>query len=567
MNLTPRLFPFWIVLASCGCWVAAARAQTSLAAGAPLTGREPPDLRCGHGWMIAAGPAGNGRAGALIHVPPRDGTDFSRAGTFRIVLPLELVPRALAAWEDRVWLVFAPSPVRRTGAGDAKERLVASVWAERTVTGTWDYLPQIGAEAAASLPGDGDLVGFVGTPAGPLALLHDEAKPLADRWQVLLLAKGQWKSLETPAFLRAITDRRNARVVTTTDGPAIIRRTATGEVDVWPARVKVNASIELDWAARPALSARPADGASGVPWNDDVTACWSDGQVVLSERVENGVTLRVVRPGGVWPLISYSGGAGAHPLILPLDGLGRLAVAWPEPEAVPAQPSARGRPAVGALRFRWAEVSVFSGRQLSSADAKREGLLSPRDFQLLTLVFAALMMAVLLFVLRTDRRTETLIPAGTSLATPGRRLIAAALDAGVAFLVACGATGATPAKVLAPASLTNPGLLFTVMGLTVFMGVAHAAAGEWLSGRSLGKALTGCRVIRLGAGEASPEEARPFLWQALARNGVRWLFPPLGMLMVFDRTFRHPGDVLARTIVIVEEPPEDEPGGEGPVDE
>jgi hypothetical protein len=55
---------------------------------------------------------------------------------------------------------------------------------------------------------------------------------------------------------------------------------------------------------------------------------------------------------------------------------------------------------------------------------------------------------------------------------------------------------------------------------------------------------------------------RPTLVQALVRNAVRWLAPPLAALVLFDPNWRHPGDVLSRTVVLTAATPPEEASAE-----
>ena len=71
----------------------------------------------------------------------------------------------------------------------------------------------------------------------------------------------------------------------------------------------------------------------------------------------------------------------------------------------------------------------------------------------------------------------------------------------------------------------------------------HSALGEWLFGRTIGKAITRCRTATL-KGE------RPRLWQASLRSLVKLLFPPFALFMFLDARRRHPGDLVSGTVVL-----------------
>ncbi|MCW5550456.1 MAG: RDD family protein, partial [Opitutaceae bacterium] len=292
---------------------------------------------------------------------------------------------------------------------------------------------------------------------------------------------------------------------------------------------------------------------------------WADGQVLPWAVRDGRLEIWTLKPAGVMPL-AFADEAPETAGVVGLDGLGRAAVLWPQAPTRPApQESApggpEGSPAAGrglaaeAPKFMYSEVSAYTGRQMFIGSARRDPLLSPRDFQVLSLVFGSLMIVVLLFVLRSDARKELSLPAGAALAPPGMRVLAGAMDLLPALGLAGLLTGVAPAKLLSLVVLTSPFSLTPLVLATLGLVIGHCALSEWRWGRSLGKALVGCRVAPASAWDRVDGRLR--LWQTLARNAVRWVFPPLGMLMLFDPNFRHPGDVLARTVVVI--PPDDGP--------
>lgn len=306
---------------------------------------------------------------------------------------------------------------------------------------------------------------------------------------------------------------------------------------------------------------------------------------------------------------------------LGLTGLSRLSVVSAANAPASTGESSTGTGAMpGASRARGAgeqsrelkfvEVSTLNGAELFAASAKREGPLTRRDVGTLALIVSAMTAVVLLFVLRADNTNVVRLPRGYSLAAPARRFVAAMIDFLPGYFIAVWSMGVSLSQVFL-AGFGGSGFetvaLFNGMdaltaGVTLIIAslvaaAAHCAVGEWLLGRSLGKLLTGCEVIsvadqharknarsrrgsapsaadepgeRKDGGEAvdgeadravpvQPAEAqRITLWQAVVRNAVRWI-PPLAILVVLDPNFRHPGDVLAGTVVALPpEPEEDE---------
>ena len=105
------------------------------------------------------------------------------------------------------------------------------------------------------------------------------------------------------------------------------------------------------------------------------------------------------------------------------------------------------------------------------------------------------------------------------------------------------------------------------------------AAFEATIGASPGKVVVGARVLCLRpvkpAVEGKREPGEPVLLRAVrlsvgaavARNAIRWLMPPLGLALVADNNWRHPGDMLAGSVVVVraaDEPAEGQTGTDEP---
>jgi uncharacterized RDD family membrane protein YckC len=89
-----------------------------------------------------------------------------------------------------------------------------------------------------------------------------------------------------------------------------------------------------------------------------------------------------------------------------------------------------------------------------------------------------------------------------------------------------------------------PGLAF--IGLYV----AHTTLTELFTAATLGKLLTGCRVVNLTGGP-------PHLWQVLARNlfkFVEFYAPILMILPLLSTHYQRLGDLVASTVVVTRSP-------------
>lgn len=340
-------------------------------------------LRSGHGWLllpVKQMQAGTPREWVLLHVPARGGdaggvgstagdTPGAGPGTLKVAGRFTAQAQGLAAWENRVYLTFSPElmsarAVRETATSsgstpdadsragssdpsagprsdDAPEpapgsressvmaRRVVSVSAVQTIAGTWDHVPLGGAEARPPLEGQGILASFVGSEAGPLALMEPDPYPLgpdvaqARPWRLrALVGDGpEWVELSLPR----VTDFEPARA-TQTSGAAgatrarllavregamlLIQRHPDAPVHVWRAPLDAvrlgepsvkegtrGVPMPLDWR-------RVGEIAPRVLGRDDamiVPLCVIDGQIVALT-----IDLRASGPG---PSTSAAAGA------------------------------------------------------------------------------------------------------------------------------------------------------------------------------------------------------------------------------------------------------------------
>ena len=572
--------------------------------------------RTGHAWMVLPVQGVEGalkREFALLHIPPRDTQGLVTPGTARVASRFNAMPDGLAAWENRVYIVFGrenrPEDVTFGAASDSApaqpavapppprvQRRVVSLIAAPTVAGSHEFLPLGTVEARPALPGSGLLADIVGTADGPMALLGPDEFG-AGRWSVLRLVGDAWIDVPLPSDLSGLTAEHAPR----SGGPAASQpwaRLACSGPGAWllvgdtsgsESRVRAwrcvpeRATIE-DQAPRWSWALLP--GASRGDLSPDLRRAvltYADSEMLAVDRDGSSAgTPRLWRVGlasaglvspspiAQTPSADAAPASGASAVgVAALDGLGRVLIA--ASEAVPAAPPPADRrtttsalppapPPPGTTRVRVREVSIWSGAEVYAGTAKREGVLTPRDFQVLTFVVGGLMLAVMAFVLRSDASQTLSLPTGVSLARPAGRVLAAAVDLAAAIIIASLSMGLSPASVfgwhlLVGASLTGWMPLLIAWGLAIVL----AAAQEWLTGRTLGKRLVGCEVLGLhkdpgpaieGARFGSVVIGRPTLWQAILRNLIRWGVPPLGLLMVFDANWRHAGDLLAGTVVV-----------------
>lgn len=261
------------------------------------------------------------------------------------------------------------------------------------------------------------------------------------------------------------------------------------------------------------------------------------------------------------------------------------------------------------------EISGARGETLFDGPFERVSPVDLGGFRLLSSLLLVLMAMVLLIVLRPEPGDGVVaIPAGYALAEPPRRLLATFFDLGLAVLVASSIWGVDPRDMLSFEVITALDDRWLALPTVLLVGAGLGAASEWAFGRTFGKLVFGMTVVSIkprakagskpgtnakphGKPDAKPDddrrgrssdaefddraesaparraggeddlhdEAEPpaplglvrlSLWQALVRNLVKWLLPPVAALALVDTSGRHRGDGLARAAVLTELPPE-----------
>ncbi|MFT3686151.1 MAG: RDD family protein [Phycisphaerales bacterium] len=307
------------------------------------------------------------------------------------------------------------------------------------------------------------------------------------------------------------------------------------------------------------------------------------GQTLLAERTLAGMMVWRLDSHEAEPTVLWtSGELPADVGVLTVGGLDACTVLafTPEHGGSGSERSARGsvgRAVPDAGHLRVVDISASTGAVLADVAAHTDGFLSRRELWILWLLFIGVGVVVLLVVVNADGPQEVQLPEGYALATPGRRALAGVLDLAAAIGVTSLVVGGTPAQWLSPATSTSSSLI-PLVGVVVFAFVL-STIGEALAGASPGKLLVGARVMGLepvavavegkaGVG-AKKERGQPTLMraipvrfmQAVIRNAIRWFMPPMGLAMIADDNWRHPGDQLGKTVVVVKYEVEEEVGG------
>lgn len=580
-------------------------------------------VRSAHAWVAI--PAQDGREATIFHIPPRDGLGRSGVGTLRRVIDLSAAPEAMCAVGERVFLIQRSETIFSRPQGRKKQRQVLSIKAVPMQRGLWDFQPAGSARTEPPVPGDGDLVDAAGYPGGAAVLLAPVAGE-ASGWRVLILIRGAWSDVSWPAELDAKSVRW-ARLVGGPELMLIVQRADAADAELW--------KLDSKGTTPPVPSKLSDAGLPGkgvmqalpqvVPGDDDVPLVAPPAAVAYS-LVATGRRLAIPRETPLQSLqlgaegsqiyaidvqgeiarlrcltapdamiVAEHKGVPAEHAAMFIPGLSRSLIVWPGVASTKLPPAAtRGdRPRILPKRELFVvEASTSTGQVLFEGKADSEGPLTQSDLQRLAIAIGMLTAAVLLFVLRADNTDVVPIPPRTSLAPPMRRFVAAVIDFVPAYLVMSAILDVSVGRLFLLGNSAGFSAGISLLLGSLAIAALHCTLSEWLTGRSLGKLITGCAVTvgsprsvkpvgkaggtteaQAEADEETPRQESqapslsPFeghgelppitLWQALVRNLMRWT-PPFAALLAFDVNFRHPGDVIAKTVVVVPDEEEED---------
>jgi hypothetical protein len=550
-------------------------------------------LQGGHAWVIL--PVSDTDAD-IIHFPPRDGTSRTSAGSARLVLSIKTSQAAaVASWDGRLFLVGG-SPV-------ADRRPVGAITAtSRIGPGSWRYAPNGRIETLPPLDGPGQIESLIGTAHGlavitrPTQTSTTAAAPPspAATLQILDRLSQSWITLPLPerlvgkatAELHLLTDATDLLLATRHPGDsklelyrAAVTRTVREQPVPGQERPQRTISLAASWAFDSSVTLSPDLAALPISTGErhtTLTLLRTDGRVVAVHKDVGRVgasRLNTIRPWRVEPPTQLLNLPVETPFVdvLGLDSRERLALmTYTKPE--PLGPRQRGerradplssRPPPDLARLEVREVDLASGAVMATSTAHGDSPIGRREWQSLWLVTLLIGATVLLVVVRTDGPGIIVLPANSSLATPGRRLIGFSVDLVAAAGVVGIIVGKTPFGVLAAAAgaeLNTAGSGIGSSPLTLILGVlaagmAIACISEAIFGRTLGKWSVGTRCSAMARDGEKWVAATPSLTQIIIRNLIKWSMPPVGLMMFFDASSRHPGDILSRTTVVRDEPP------------
>lgn len=512
-----------------------------------------------HAWAVLDDGVGEPVPYTLVHLPPRrragsaDGVAHGAIdGAARAVVRLARAPEALVAHGPTVLLVYPPLPER------PDQRMVMSVTAVSAgIADLWRYLPDGRLEALSVLPTGGRIMGAADSPVGP-AVLVDDGVASAPEPCLWVLHRGAWKGvLLSPEAVRGVAGvwegvLEGSRLVASGRGMGIVGGGPGGGLGVWIIGDEaLRAAVAEEGPVRVAPTFEPQSRLAGAlaPW---AIALEVGGRLTIVDRAEAGaLRLRQMTMDGGLRDLGRVADVPKHAAVVGLDSAGRIAAVWRDP---PGEGRGRGINVMGPAGslgvVRMVEVSGLTGRVMYRGPAVLETPMSAGQFRLLVMVVLGVMVGVLLMVLRQPQADAVVLPRGTALAEPGRRLLAGLIDAAAAMGVSLAIWGMSPGALF---SLSEwlVGSAFQAVLTAAGVGLAMGTVLEGWMGRTPGKYLLGCEVVKVRSSGEGGEPEAPGLRAAFMRNLVKWVLPPVALLSLLDPGGLGRGSGVGSTRVVV----------------
>lgn len=461
----------------------------------------------GHAWLLVERPDGSTR---LVHLPPTRGANAAPVGTVRLGIDLAERPDAIAAFGDRVAFLFSPD--------DEQPGKVAQSRIVPTPGGTWAMLPDGRLDTVAAIQA-GARIGSIALDAeGPL--LFARPGDVLAAWRL-----GDGGTL-VPIDVGPIGDGA-WRVAVSGAGAALAAEAESG----WAL-----------WRLEQSGWAQAGSFAGALP---DVVFDLG-ALVVAGDRVGDRVRLRSLGRTGVVELGAWSGEPGSLVVGAQDDGNAGVVLVLES-----AHEGDGADPGVASRTFQLSVIDAGGGVSLFTGPPRPQQVVSPAEFRLLVVLLLLVMGVALLVAVRPDPNDGVIVlPAGWALAEPGRRVAATLMDYILAAFVASLLTRTSLLDVLTGLAMLRGGDAWAAIPLALVIATALGVVGEWVTGRSVGKLVMSCRVVRVGP-TIREDWSRVGGFGAIARNVVKWWLPPVAVLGLLDQQGRHRGDGLGRTAVVI----------------
>ncbi|HYF15105.1 MAG TPA: RDD family protein [Phycisphaerales bacterium] len=365
-----------------------------------------------------------------------------------------------------------------------------------------------------------------------------------------------WLPIEAPS----VAPIAEVVALAATPGSIAVLTASRGTKDLWIGDIEVERRPGPPTPARIAGEPTPPAGFNAVwrhialPDRNVFAVAGAGGTLILASHDGEGVTLWTRAAGQTspgWRRLASITDAPTGVRVVGSHTQDRAALVWTLPL----------RSAADSPRLRAAVVSLATGRVLADEEIGVDGPVASSDYRFIAIVLLYMAGITLLLTLRPRDGAALNLPNGYSLAEPGRRLVAGTIDLVFGLAIAALILRRPPMEVLTLGALD---LLTEPEGQTLLLAwlgvcVAGGTITEWLTGRTPGKALCSCNVVRVDT--PADRAARPSLRAAFLRNLVKWCLPPAGLVAVWAPAGRHRGEEYSRTCVVVADDPDDESAG------
>lgn len=581
----------------------------------------------------------------LLHVPPS--TAFAPrqelGGMARQLAALDFAYSTphIGAALNRVYLAVEGRAIVAGTAGSASSvegqsfppvpKPATRVIAIPTAFAEGQWLNLAGApEDLRVLQADRRIVSFAVCEVGPVALLAPGGRGLerVSTYDLMVLPSGlnqSWRKVTLPPFSdvsrMSLTGANDVLVAFEPATDADLPRCAIGRVvqrDLAgpPAPVKLGGNgqvpsvVEVDWRE----VALPEWEELGRQPQFAITRWGIIAATIVLEENESGEcglleawVLDPLAKAGQWRLlarhvvqVSDDVARDQNFAVAMLDGEDALVVAWAPGE----KQIARGEDAW--TKLGQAMISTTTGRLIEEGPLTLISPVTAHDYRMIGALVAWVVGLVTLVLVRPPASEYRLsLPEDVALAEPLRRLVAGFIDFGFAMIVGGFVAGNSLDDLV---GMDVGELLLTQQGhLTVLailgVGFVIGSVGEFMFGRSPGKAIAGCFVVKADGGEShvsrgseqagskagsqSSEQAEssnsvnvqneqekrdgatsgehmnaaggssdelmyPSLPEAMLRNFIKWFLPPAALAGVWREGGRHRGEQYTGTAVVLE---------------
>jgi len=476
-----------------------------------------------HGWAVYK----NSKDEVLlVHIPPRDSNQSgsipikpAEPGELHAVRTLSKMPDAIAAIDDRVYLVFP----QVYDNGVITRRVFSGRAIGSPIGSAWGFMPtdRLDAQPAISIPSRS--IRVLATTKALWVLLDGD-----HGYTLLKMTDSAWE----PIVLPSPTDADSTNWVISAQGARLILIDRSDPTVMRPFALAEDDSgwSELDWERIP------------VPKGDYELLAGIQSIKIIDHDQDQRTRVRAWSKSGVFTL--------AAGLDLPvstrfamLESVNHLVgIAQRTPD-----PSAKKADGATSSTVQIFEVDLSDASMLYAGDPVVTVPVSDAEFRFLVGMMILIMVGVLVVVILPDKSDAMQIPDHFALADPGRRLVATLIDVFLVSFFVGMIFDVRVIEILTLSVIVRSDTSWLVIPMVLVMGIVSMSIFEWLLGATPGKLLMGIRVVRAQSG---PMERIPF-WAAIVRNMIKWLLPPVAALALIDPESLHRGDRVTRTLVVV----------------